>query len=153
MNNFSEVNKELLLEMKDEMTKGNMNEANAIAADVIDNEEKINHHGKRADAIVKGMLQHSRSSAGGKEPTDINLLAEEYFKLAYHGLRAKDNAFNATLTTDFDPGIGKIAIIPQEIGRVLLNLYNNAFYAISEKKKSAGDAYQPSLSVSTKKNG
>jgi two-component system, NtrC family, sensor kinase len=151
MNNFSEVNKELLLEMKDELNKGNYNDASAIAADVIGNEEKINHHGKRADAIVKGMLQHSRSSTGVKEPTDINSLADEYFKLAYHGLRAKDNAFNATMTTDFDPGIGKIGIIPQEIGRVLLNLYNNAFYAISEKKKSAGPGYEPTLSVSTKK--
>ena len=105
VNNFSEVNKELLVEMKGEMNKGNINEANAIANDVINNEEKINHHGKRADAIVKGMLQHSRSSSGVKEPTDINALADEYLRLAYHGLRAKDNSFNATMKTDFDESL------------------------------------------------
>ena len=106
-----------------------MNEAKAIANDIKDNEEKINHHGKRADAIVKGMLQHSQNSSGQKEPTDINALADEYLRLAYHGLRAKDKSFNATMKTDFDKAIGKINIIPQDIGRVLLNLYNNAFYA------------------------
>ena len=99
------------------------------ANDVIDNEEKINHHGKRADAIVKGMLQHSRSSSGVKEPTDINKLADEYLRLAYHGLRAKDKSFNATMKTDYDESIGNINIIPQDIGRVILNLITNAFYA------------------------
>ena len=102
-----------------------------IANDIKENEEKINHHGKRADAIVKGMLQHSRSSSGVKEPTDINALADEYLRLAYHGLRAKDKSFNATLKTDFDESIGNINIIPQDIGRVMLNLYNNAFYAVT----------------------
>src|SRR5439155_21059522 len=126
VNNFSEVNKELLAEMKDELDKGNMGEVKAIANDVIDNEEKINHHGKCADAIVKGMLQHSRSSSGVKEPTDINALADEYFRLAYHGLRAKDKSFNATLKTDYDESIGDINVIPQDIGRAILNLMTNA---------------------------
>ena len=129
VNNFSEVNKELLAEMKDEIDKGNMDEVKAIATDVIENEEKINHHGKRAGDIVKGMLQHSRSSSGQKEPTDINKLADEYLRLAYHGLRAKDKSFNATMKTDYDETIGKINIIPQDIGRVILNLITNAFYA------------------------
>ena len=123
VNNFSEVNKELIDEMKEEIDKGNIDEVKAIANDVKENEEKINHHGKRADAIVKGMLQHSRSSSGIKEPTDINALADEYLRLAYHGFRAKDKSFNATLKTDFDESIGKINIIPQDIGRVILNLY------------------------------
>jgi signal transduction histidine kinase len=150
VNNFSEVNKELLTELKDEIDKGNIDEAKTIADDVIDNEEKIIHHGKRADAIVKGMLQHSRSSTGVKEPTNINALADEYLRLAYHGLRAKDNSFNATMKTDFDESIGKINIIPQDIGRVLLNLYNNAFYAVAEKKKTADTNYEPTVSVTTK---
>jgi two-component system NtrC family sensor kinase len=153
VNNFSEVNKELLFEMKDEMNKGNIGDANAIANDVIDNEEKIIHHGKRADAIVKGMLQHSRSSSGVKEPTDINALADEYLRLAYHGLRAKDKSFNATLKTDYDETIGKINIIPQDIGRVILNLITNAFYAVTEKKKQVSESYEPTVSVSTKKLG
>jgi signal transduction histidine kinase len=151
VNNFSDVNKELLIEMKEEIKKGNINEVGSIADDIITNEEKINHHGKRADAIVKGMLQHSRSSTGVKESTDINSLADEYLRLAYHGLRAKDKSFNAKMKTDFDESIGKINIIPQDIGRVLLNLYNNAFYAVSEKKKSTGAGYEPTISVSTKK--
>jgi two-component system, NtrC family, sensor kinase len=153
VNNFSEVNKELLVEMKDEMNKGNIDDANSIANDVIDNEEKINHHGKRADAIVKGMLQHSRSSTGAKEPTDINALADEYLRLSYHGLRAKDNSFNATMKTDFDNAIGKINIVQQDIGRVLLNLYNNAFYAVNEKKKTADTNYEPTVSVVIKRSG
>ena len=151
VNNFSEVNKELLVEMKDEMVKGNLDDAKAIANDVIDNEEKINYHGKRADAIVKGMLQHSQASMGRKEPTDINKLADEYLRLAYRGLRAKDNSFNATMKTDFDESIGNINIIPQDIGRVLLNLINNAFYAVDEKDKSGVENYDPTVSVSTKK--
>jgi signal transduction histidine kinase/ligand-binding sensor domain-containing protein len=153
VNNFSEVNTELIDELGQQIDKGNLDEVKAIAKDIKENEEKINHHGKRADAIVKGMLQHSRSSTGVKEPTDINALADEYLRLSYHGLRAKDNSFNATMNTDFDNSIGKINIIPHEIGRVLLNLYNNAFYAVSEKKKSAGPGYEPTVSVSTKKMG
>ena len=153
VNNFSDVNKELLAEMNEEIAKGNFSEVKAISKDVIDNEEKINHHGKRADAIVKGMLQHSRSSNGVKEPTDINALADEYLRLSYHGLRAKDKSFNATLQTAFDESIGKINIIPQDIGRVLLNLYNNAFYATNEKSKQHIEGYEPTVSVSTKKMG
>jgi len=151
VNNFSEVNKELLQEMKDEIKKGNIDEVKALADDVIENEEKINHHGKRADAIVKGMLQHSRAITGQKEPTDINALADEYLRLSYHGMRAKNKAFHATLETDFDKTIGKINIIPQDIGRVLLNLFNNAFYSVNEKQKKTGESYEPIVSVSTKK--
>ena len=135
VNNFSEVSKELLDEMKAELDSGNIEDAKEIMADVIQNLEKINHHGKRADGIVKGMLQHSRSSSGQKEPTDINALADEYLRLSYHGLRAKDKSFNATIKTDFDNSIGNINIIPQDIGRVVLNLLTNAFYAVTEKKK------------------
>ena len=151
VNNFSEVNKELLAEMKDEMDKGHLDAARSIANDVIDNEGKINHHGQRADAIVKGMLQHSRVSTGQKEPTDINALCDEYLRLSYHGLRAKDKSFNATIETDFDNSIGKINIIPQDIGRVVLNLINNAFYAVSEKQKQNISTYEPIVSVNTKK--
>ncbi|MEO6670502.1 MAG: hypothetical protein ABIN36_13550 [Ferruginibacter sp.] len=132
VNNFSEVNAELIGELIDEVNKGNFAEVKAIANDIKENEEKINHHGKRADAIVKGMLQHSRSSTGQKEPTDINALADEYLRLAYHGLRAKDKTFNATLKTDYDASIGQISIIPQDVGRVILNLITNAFYAVTE---------------------
>jgi two-component system NtrC family sensor kinase len=153
VNNFSEVNKELLAEMKDEMDKGNLDDAKAIAKDVIDNEEKINHHGKRADAIVKGMLQHSRASSGQKELTDINALADEYVRLAYHGLRAKDKSFNAKFETDFDPAIEKINVMPQDMGRVILNLINNAFYAVGEKQKLNIQNYEPVVFVSTKKTG
>jgi len=152
VNNFSDVNKELLTEMNEEIDKRNFAEVKAISKNVIDNEEKINHHGKRADAIVKGMLQHSRSSTGVKEPTDINALADEYLRLSYHGLRAKDNSFNATMKTDFDNAIGKINIVPQDIGRVLLNLYNNAFYAVGERKKVEGLGYDPTVTVVTKKS-
>jgi signal transduction histidine kinase len=154
VNNFSEVNKELISELKEEIKKGNIAEVNAIADDIEANEEKINHHGKRADAIVKGMLQHSRTSSGQKEPTDINALADEYFRLAYHGLRAKDKSFNATLKTDYDESIGNINIIPQDIGRVILNLITNAFYVVDEKKtlrQAQDDSYEPTVSVSTKK--
>ena len=153
VNNFSEVSNELIDEMKDELAKGNNEDAAAIADDIKQNLEKINHHGKRADAIVKGMLQHSQASTGKKEPTNINKLADEYLRLAYHGLRAKDKNFNATLKTDYDETIGIINIIPQDIGRVLLNLYNNAFYAVNEKQKQQGDKYEPTISVSTKKIG
>jgi signal transduction histidine kinase/ligand-binding sensor domain-containing protein len=158
VNNFSEVNKEMIIEMKDKIDKGNYDEVKLIADDIESNEEKINHHGKRADSIVKGMLQHSRASTGRKEPTDINTLADEYLRLSYHGIRAKDKDFNATIKTDFDNTIGKINIVPQDIGRVLLNLYNNAFYAMSEKKKicqadlvEANQQYEPTVSVSSKK--
>ena len=151
VNNFSEVNRELLLEMKNEIDKGNISEAKAIANDLIVNQEKINHHGMRADGIVKGMLQHSRASSGQKEPTNINNLADEYLRLSYHGMRAKDKSFNADFTTDFDESIGKINIVPQDMGRVLLNLFNNAFYATNAKQKTADENYKPLVIVSTKK--
>lgn len=153
VNNFSEVNKELLDELKTEIENGNLEGIKAIANDVISNEEKISHHGKRADAIVKGMLQHSRSSSGQKEPTDINALCEEYLRLAYHGLRAKDKSFNALMKTDFDTTIKTINIIPQDIGRVMLNLVNNAFHAVAEKKRYQPDNYEPTVSVATSRSG
>ena len=152
VNNFSEVNDELLKELNTEAEKGNLEEVKAIAKNIQFNSEKINHHGKRADSIVKGMLQHSRTSTGQKESTDINALCDEYLRLAYHGLRAKDKAFNATMKTDFDLSIGKTNVVPQEIGRVILNLINNAFYAVDEKKKQIGDGYEPTVSISTEKN-
>jgi two-component system NtrC family sensor kinase len=162
VNNFSEVNKELLSEMKDEIEKGNFENAKLLAGDVIENQEKINQHGKRADAIVKGMLQHSRSSNGVKEPTDINALCEEYLRLSYHGFRAKDKNFNAIpinigIETDLDSSLQKMDVVPQDIGRAILNLINNAFYAVSEKKKriTAGDvdgaSFDPTVSIRTKK--
>ena len=151
VNNFSDVNRELLIEMKEELDKGNMTEAKVIAKDVIDNEEKISHHGRRADAIVKGMLQHSRTSSGQKEPADINALANEYLQLSHHGLRARDKTFHVTIQTDFNENTGRINIVPQDIGRVLLNLYNNAFYAVTEKKKQIPDAFEPLVNVSTKR--
>lgn len=149
VNNFSDVSKELLEEMKEELDRGDTEEAKSIAADVIQNLEKILHHGKRAGDIVKGMLQHSRSSSGVKESTDINALADEYLRLAYHGLRAKDKSFNAATKTDYDDCIGLLKIIPQDIGRVILNLITNAFYAVTEKKKLFPEGYEPLVSVST----
>jgi len=151
VNNFSEVNHELIDELNQEAQKGNLAAVQALAKDISDNEQKINHHGKRADAIVKGMLQHSRSSTGVKEPTDINAMADEYLQLAYHGLRAKDKDFNAIIQEDFDPTMDAITVIPQDMGRVLLNLYNNAFYTVREKKKQQPVGYEPTVSVSTKK--
>ena len=151
VNNFSEVNEELLKELKTEAENGNLEEVKAIANDIVFNSEKINHHGKRADSIVKGMLLHSRSSTGQKESTDINTLADEYLRLAYHGLRAKDKSFNANLKTDFDNSIGKVNIVPQDIGRVILNLINNAFYAVDEKQKQRLNGYKPIVTISTKK--
>jgi two-component system NtrC family sensor kinase len=151
VNNFSEVNQELINELVEEADKGNINEVKLIANDIKDNEEKINHHGKRADAIVKGMLQHSRQTSGIKEPTNINALADEYLRLSYHGLKAKDKSFNATLQTDFDESIGRINVVPQDIGRVLLNLFNNAFYAVNERAKLTANGYQPTAKVTTRK--
>jgi len=150
VNNFSEVSNELIDEMNTELDKGDIDEAKLIAADVKQNLEKIAHHGKRADAIVKGMLQHSQSSTGKKEPTDINALCDEYLRLSYHGLRAKDKSFNATMKTDFDNSIGNIKIIPQDIGRVILNLLTNAFYVVDEKKKSGFENYEPAVTIATR---
>ncbi|HMU72186.1 MAG TPA: ATP-binding protein, partial [Ferruginibacter sp.] len=152
VNNFSEVSNELIDEMNAELNKGDINEAKAIAHDVKQNLEKINHHGKRADAIVKGMLQHSRAGSGQKEPTDINALCDEYLRLAYHGLRAKDKTFNAKFETAFDETIGKINVLPQDLGRVILNLINNAFYAVTERKKLQQPGYEPAVTVRTQKN-
>jgi signal transduction histidine kinase len=152
VNNFSEVNDELIDELKEEADKGNINEVKVIADDIKENEQKIIYHGKRADSIVKGMLQHSRASSGQKEPTDINKLTDEYLRLSYHGMRAKDKSFNAEYKTDFDETISKINVVPQDIGRVLLNLFNNAFYAVSQRKKSSDENYQPTIVVVTKRN-
>jgi signal transduction histidine kinase len=153
VNNFSEVSNELIDEMNEALNIGGIEEAKALSSDIKQNLEKINHHGKRADAIVKGMLQHSQSSIGIKELSDINALADEYLRLAYHGLRAKDKNFNATFKTDFDQTIGSINIIPQDMGRVILNLISNAFYAVNEKSKQGIADYEPTVSVSTKKEG
>ncbi|HWR99797.1 MAG TPA: ATP-binding protein, partial [Prolixibacteraceae bacterium] len=153
VNNFSEVSSELLDEMQAEIDLGNTVEVKQIVADLKQNLKKINHHGKRADSIVKGMLLHSRASTGQKEPVDINALADEYLRLAYHGLRAKDKSFNARFDTDFDENIGKINVIPQDMGRVILNLLTNAFYAVTEKKRALGDAFQPAVTISTRKDG
>lgn len=154
VNNFSEVNSELITEMKEELAKGNIEIARSIADNINENEQKILFHGKRADTIVKGMLQHSRSSSGQKEPTDINKLADEYLRLAYHGLRAKDKTFNATLKTDYDENVGLINVIPQDIGRVILNLITNAFYAINQKRTELAGSqleYEPSVTISTRR--
>jgi signal transduction histidine kinase len=155
VNNFSELSNELIDEVEEERAKNpesrDENLVSEVLSDIKQNLEKINHHGKRAADIVKGMLQHSRSSSGVKEPTDINALVDEYFRLAYHGLRAKDKDFNVTMKTDYDETTGRVNIIPQDIGRVLLNLYSNAFYAVAEKKKQSGDVYEPIVSVRTKK--
>ena len=149
VNNFSEVSNELIDEMNEEIEKGDFAEAKAISNDIKQNLEKIAHHGKRADAIVKGMLQHSRKSSAEKEPTDLNALADEYLRLSYHGLRAKDKTFNSDFKTNFDSSLPKVKMIPQDIGRVLLNLINNAFYAVNEKAKMGIEGYQPLVTVST----
>jgi signal transduction histidine kinase len=166
VNNFSELSNELIDEMNVELEKGDLVEAKFIAADIKTNLQKINHHGKRAESIVTGMLQHSKSSSGQKELTDINKLADEYLRLSYHGLRAKDKEFNCEIITDFDASIGHINIISQDIGRVLLNLINNAFYACAERSRSAvndkqkvcqaelveaNPPYKPAVSLTTKK--
>ncbi|HRI79592.1 MAG TPA: ATP-binding protein, partial [Cyclobacteriaceae bacterium] len=158
VNNFSEINTELIGEMKEALSKGDYESAKSIASSIDENERKIVLHGKRADGIVKGMLQHSRTSSGVKESTDINALADEYLRLAYHGIRAKDKSFTATMHTDFDSTIGNINIIPQDIGRVILNLITNAFYAVTEKSKQQPDSqsagrpgYEPTVIVSTRK--
>tara|TARA_Y100000780_G_scaffold94419_2_gene85812 strand:+ start:4907 stop:7057 length:2151 start_codon:yes stop_codon:yes gene_type:complete len=151
VNNFSEVSNELVDEMNEELDKGDLEEVKAISLDIKQNLEKINHHGKRADNIVKGMLQHSRSSSGTKEPTDINALADEYLRLAYHGLRAKDKSFNAELITNFDKNMGKVNIVPQDMGRVILNLITNAFYAVNEKANSDIEGYKPTVKIISKR--
>jgi signal transduction histidine kinase len=151
VNNFSEVSNELIDEMEEQLAKGNTEDAKAIANEIKMSLEKINFHGKRADGIVKSMLQHSRTSTGKKEPTDINVLADEYLRLAYHGMRAKDKSFNAAMKTDFDESIGLVKVMSQDIGRVILNLITNAFYAVNEKKKLHPNGYEPTVTVTTKK--
>jgi signal transduction histidine kinase len=161
VNNFSEVSKELLQEMEAELDAGNSGEAKNLAKDVIQNLDKINFHGKRADSIVKGMLMHSRTSSGKKEPTDLNALVDEYLRLSYHGLRAKDKTFNAEFNTELDPTLPKIEVVPQDVGRVILNLINNAFYACtvrvhlakSEQQIANSVNYKPTVTVSTRNLG
>lgn len=161
VNNFSEVNKELIEELQEELKAGKTKDAIELSNNIKDNEEKIMFHGKRADSIVKGMLQHSRSSNGIKEPTDLNVLADEYLRLAYHGLRAKDKTFNATMNTEFEKDLEKIEVIPQDLGRVILNLITNAFYVVAEKKKQNGQTdgtsekagYEPTVTVGTRSIG
>jgi len=154
VNNFSALSKELFTELRMEMDKGNMEEAQSIARDIEKNLDKINHHGQRTDGIVKSMLQHSRKSSGERELIDINDLCDEYLRLSYHGIRAKDKSFHATLQTDFGSAIGSTNVVPQDIGRVLLNLYGNAFYAVSAKAVATTDGnYEPTVTVSTKRIG
>jgi signal transduction histidine kinase len=151
VNNFSEINTELLEELKEDAKTGNTHGVIQLAEELKENQQKIAHHGRRADAIVRSMLQHSRASTGEKESTDINALVDEYLQLAYHGMRAKDKSFEVQLQADYDNTVGKIVAVPQDIGRVQLNLFNNAFYATAEKKKQAKSAYQPKVTVSTKR--
>ena len=158
VNNFSEVNTELIKDLKSEIQKGNLEEVKALASDIELNEGKINQHGKRAEGIVKSMLQHSQKSSGQKELTDINALCDEYLRLSFHGYRAKDKSFNAKIETDFDSALTRINVVPQDIGRVVLNLINNAFYAVAlkhsqraEAAAQADDSYQPTVRVSTRK--
>ena len=152
VNNFSEVNQEMISELKGELKNGNIGEALSIVDDIEQNESKINHHGKRADFIVKGMLEHSRTSTGERQTTNINILADEFLKLSYHGLRAKDKSFNANLVTNFGNNLPKANIVQQDIGRVLINLFSNAFYAVNQKTKTAGADYKPTVEVSTTSN-
>jgi signal transduction histidine kinase len=151
VNNFSEVNTELLAEMREQIEKGNLEEVKRISGDMEANEHKILHHGNRADAIVKNMIQHARGTVGQKEPTNINSLAKEYLHLSYHAVRAKDKSFHVEIKTSFDETIGKIEIIPQDIGRVLVNLYNNAFYAVGEKMNQSLNGYEANITVATRK--
>ncbi|MBD0278152.1 MAG: two-component sensor histidine kinase [Flavisolibacter sp.] len=151
VNNFAEINTELLNELKQEVQSNNKEEVLQITDTLKDNEQKIVHHGKRADAIVKGMLQHSRVSTGEKQSTDLNALVDEYLRLSYHGMRAKEKGFTATIQTDFDIALSKLSLVPQDIGRVLLNLFNNAFYSMNEKKKQLNGTYEPVIQVTTRR--
>jgi two-component system NtrC family sensor kinase len=150
VNNFSDVSRELLEEMNAELDNGRHGNAKEIARDVIQNLEKILHHGKRADSIVKGMLQHSRMGSGQKELVDINNLVDEYLRLAFHGIRAKEKSLECRLETSFDESIGMVNIVTQDIGRILVNLLNNAFYAVNEKARQGNKNYEPLVRVSTK---
>ncbi len=151
VNNFSEVSRELLEELEQEAQAEHKEEVLAIATDIKQNMEKIHHHGQRADAIVKSMLQHSRTARGEQLPMELNALTEEYLRLSYHGMRAKDQTFNANLVTDWDASLEKVSVVPQELGRVLLNLFNNAFYATQQKKAQLNGQYQPEVMVGTRR--
>jgi signal transduction histidine kinase len=150
VNNFSEVNTELLDEADQEMASGNLVNSRAVLKEIRANELKINQHGKRADAIIKGMLQHSRSHSGQKELTDINALTEEYLRLSYHGFRAKENSFKAIIHTKYDSEIGAIQAVSSDIGRVLLNIFTNSFYAMNEKGNQTLNGYEPEISIITR---
>jgi signal transduction histidine kinase len=151
VNNFSEINEELIEELKDELNNGNLEDAKVLTEDLSKNEKKIKHHGKRAEGIVKSMLQHSGTNSGQKEPADLNALCDEYLRLAYHGMRARDKSFQADFQTDLDPSMPMIQVVPQDIGRLLLNLINNAFHAVHEKAKMTKDTnYKPIVKVATK---
>jgi len=153
VNNFSEVNTELLDEVNQEMDNGHLENSRAVLNEIRQNELKINQHGKRADAIIKGMLQHSRSHSGKKELTDINMLADEYLRLSYHGFRAKENFFNAAIHTNYDKEIGAIHVVASDLGRVFLNIFTNSFYAMNEKSKQSLNGYHPEISIITKISG
>ncbi|HNR07003.1 MAG TPA: ATP-binding protein [Saprospiraceae bacterium] len=153
VNNFSDVNRELIDEAEQEMNKGNVPGVRNLLNEIRENELKIITHGKRADAIVKGMLQHSRTGKSEAEATDLNGLADEYLRICYHGYRAKDKSFNVELKTEFDPSLQKISIVPQDIGRVILNLLTNAFDAVKEKKRRQPDQYEPAVLLRTRKEG
>ncbi len=150
VNNFSELNKELIGELKNEVVRKNLEEIQSIAIDIESNEEKIRHHGQRADAIVKSMLQHSRTNSGKKELTDLNVLCDEYVRLAYHGNKAKDKSADVKVETHFDPSLSKVSVVPQDIGRVILNLINNAFYTVIEKNNTSIQGHTPTIKISTK---
>jgi signal transduction histidine kinase len=153
VNNFSEVNTELADEMKQDLEKGRTEDAIILAEDIKNNNEKIAFHGKRADSIVKAMLQHSRNNSGQKESTDINKLVDECLRLSFHGMRAKDKAFSAIVNTELAPGLPQVRIVPQDIGRVILNLFTNAFYSVMQKKKRLGEIYVPVVSAATSVTG
>ncbi|WP_373395722.1 ATP-binding protein [Algoriphagus halophilus] len=151
VNNFSEVSSEMLEELIEEIENGDLEEVRAISEDIKENLHKINHHGKRADSIVKSMLDHSRSSSGEKSLTDLNALADEFLRLSYHGIRAKDKSFNSEFKLELDPELPKVNIIAKDVGRVILNLVNNAFYAVNEKAKASNGTYQPEVVLTSKK--
>jgi signal transduction histidine kinase len=153
VNNFADVNTELNAEGQEALKRGDLGDAEQIFLSMLDNDQKILQHGKRADAIVKAMLQHSHSTSGVKEPTDINKQADEYLRLAYHGMRAKDKSFNCEIIFTPDPGLGKVNVVPQDMGRVLLNLINNALHAVKERSASGNAAYKPQVEVSTRRSG
>lgn len=153
VNNFAEINNELIEDLKEASSKNDQREIDRLVLQLQENEPRIKLHGKRADSIVKSMLQHSRSGSGVKELTDINKLVDEYVRLSFHGMRARDKSFNAELDIDLDPSLGKTFILPQDFGRVVLNLLNNAFYAVNEKRKISDESFKPKVSIRTNKSG